>query len=130
VHERHPVGAVAYREYEVPLADGGNASMAFMLAHQDADSIASDLARAVHARAYGFVFIRDYPGGPRYPVVWLQMPTQLALTVANGDEDLSEDLKQIIVRHLIQFFRDIAPIAPELAALHFENEGSSDRSLD
>ena len=125
-----PAGAVAYREYEVPLAEGGNASMAFMLAHKDADSIASDLARAVHARAYGFVLIRDYPAAPRYPVVWLQLPTQLTLTVADGDDDLSEDLKQIIARHLMQFIRDIAPIAPELAALHFENESSSDRPLN
>jgi hypothetical protein len=125
-----PDGAVAYREYEVPLAEGGNASMGFTLARRDADSIASDLARALHARAYGFVSILDYPAAPRHPVVWLQLPTQLALTVADGDEDLSEDLKQIIARYLIQFIRDIAPIAPELAALHFENPGSSDRSLN
>jgi len=63
-------------------------------------------------------------------VVWLQLPTQLALTVADGDEDLGEDLKQIIARYLIQFIADIAPVAPELAALHFESERNGNRTLN
>jgi len=123
-------GTVAYREYHVPLADGGIAMMAFTLAHRGADSIAGDLASTLGARAYGFISILDYPTAPRHPVVWLQLPTQLALTVADDDEDLSEDLKQIISRYLIQFISDIAPTAPELASLHFNNDGNADRSLN
>ena len=125
-----PAGVVAYREYEVPLAQGGTASMAFTLVRRDAESFASDVARSLQAGAYGFVSILDYPGAPRHPVVWLQLPTQLALMVADGDDDLSQDLKQIIARRLLQFISDIAPIAPDLAALHFESEGRSDRSLN
>ena len=125
-----PAGAVAYREYEVPLAQGGTASLAFTLAGQDANSVVFDVARSLQAVAYGFVSILDYPGAPRHPVVWLQLPTQLALMVADGDEDLSQDLKQIIARRLMQFISDIAPIAPQLAALHFKSVGSSDRSLN
>jgi len=125
-----PAGAVAYREYQVPLVEGGAASLAFTLGRTDIDSVAAELAHSVGARAYGLVSLVGYPGAPRYPVVWLQLPTQLALTVADGDEDLGEDLKQIIARYLIQFIADIAPVAPELAALHFESEGNGNRTLN
>jgi hypothetical protein len=113
-------GVVAYREYEVALAQGGTASMTFTLASRNAESVVSDVARSLQAGAYGFVSILDYPGAPRHPVIWLQLPTQFALMVADGDEDLSPDLKQIIARRLMKFISDIAPIAPELAALHQE----------
>ncbi len=120
-----PDGVVACREYEVPLAEGGTARMAFTLVRRDLESVACDLARALRARAYGFISIVDYPAAPRHPVVWMQLPTQLALTVAEGDEDVGDDLKRIIARHLIQFIGDIASIAPELAFFCLKRAGGS-----
>src|SRR4051812_29669794 len=91
-----PDGAVAYREYEVPLASGRNASSAFTLGKLNVDSVPANLAKQQNAKAYGLVSILDYPDAPQYPVVWLQTDTMLGIVVADDDKELSEELRQIV----------------------------------
>jgi hypothetical protein len=125
-----PDDAVAYREYEISLPDGGRASVAFTLGAPDLDTVPATMARVHGALAYGLISIADYPGAPEYPMVWLQTKTELGITVADDDEDLADPLKRMIARYLAVFFADIAPIAPELAALKLKSDIKGDRTLN
>jgi hypothetical protein len=78
----------------------------------------------------GLVSIRGLPDAPRYPVIWVNTDAKVGVTVADEDDDLSPELKQIISRYLAVFFNDIASIAPELAALELASDGRGDRSLN
>jgi hypothetical protein len=115
-----PDGAIAYREYEVPMPDGTTASLAFTLGDITIDSVPANFAREHGALAYGLVSVIDVPEAPQFPLVWTQNQTQLALAVADEDNDLSDSLKQVIARYIAIFFADIAPIAPQLAALQLK----------
>ncbi|HEY6980599.1 hypothetical protein [Reyranella sp.] len=128
-----PDGAIAYREYEVPMPDGTTANLAFTLGDMTADSIPAEFARRQGALAYGLVSVIDVPGAPRHALIWLQGRTPLALTVADEDSDLGEPLQQAIARCMAVFFADIAPVAPQIAALQLKlpepaNDTSPDRT--
>ena len=125
-----PDGVLAYREYEIAAPDGRTGSIGFTLGRADADSPAADFARQAQARAHGLVSILDYPGAPRHPAIWLQTEAQLGISVADEDEELSDDLRQIVARYLAVFFNDIAAIAPELAAIPLKSDGRGDRALN
>jgi hypothetical protein len=125
-----PDGALAYREYEVTTPSGESGSLALTLGDADADFMPARFAKHAGARAFGLVSILGFSDAPRYPVIWLQMESQIGVTVADGDDDLSPELRQIIARYLAVFFNDIAPVAPELAALELQSDGRGGRSLN
>ncbi|WIM09106.1 hypothetical protein [Enhydrobacter sp.] len=108
-----PDGALAYRQYEVPMPDGSTASLAFTLGDMTADSVPANYARQHGVVAYGLVSVTDVPDPPRFPLVWTQDRTQIALAVAEEDKDIGDDLKETIGRCMALFFNDIAA---ELAA--------------
>jgi hypothetical protein len=121
-NEHLPVGVIAYREYEIPAPGRGTASIAFTLRRADATPV-GDFARRPDAWAHGMVSVVDYPGIPYDPVIWLQTHTHLHLTAADHDRDLGNEQTQLIGRYLAVFFSDLAPIAPELAAIYAGSDG-------
>jgi hypothetical protein len=121
-NEHLPVGVIAYREYEIPAPGRGTASIAFTLRRADATPV-GDFACRADAWAHGMVSVVDYPGIPYDPVIWLQTHTHLHLTAADHDRDLGDEQTQLIGRYLAVFFSDLAPIAPELAAIHAGSDG-------
>jgi hypothetical protein len=125
-----PEGAVTYREYELVADNGDVGSIAFTLGDFDADTMACRAAREAGARAYGLVSILGLGRAPRWPVIWMQTDTQLGITVAEEDRDLTEALRLIVARCIGVFFQDIAPLAPELAVLRLGSDVPGDRSVN
>jgi hypothetical protein len=123
-----PDGAIAYREYEVPMPDGSTASFAFTLGDMTADSVPAEFARRHGVVAYGLVSVVDVPDAPQFPLVWTQDRSQVALAVAEEDEDISEDLKERIARCMALFFTDIASEL-EAQQLGLPPPANDDRSL-
>ena len=123
-----PDGALAFREYEVPLAGGGIASIAFTLGQPNIETHAAQLVREVGAVAYGYVSILDHPHAPIHPVVWMRTPTDIAIAVSDDDADLDGDIKQLIAETIFVFFDEIADVAPELAS-HLPH-AANDRRLN
>jgi hypothetical protein len=122
-----PAGTLACREYSHPLPEGRAASIIIILVRNDTEVPSARLARLLKARAHGRVSILDYPHGPRRPLVWFQTEDQLGLCLANGDEGMAVELRQIVAWYLSTFFLDIAAVDPELSRFDFEakNKGSS-----
>ncbi|SJZ92734.1 hypothetical protein SAMN02745126_02908 [Enhydrobacter aerosaccus] len=112
-----PDGFRALREYRVTLPDGVIADIAFVLCDLAQDTSSSQFAREQKARAYGLISILGPVDAPEYPIIWLQHPDHIALTLSDEDADLSADLKLVITRYLPLFFAEVAPLAPELARL-------------
>ena len=111
-----PDGALAFREYEVPLAEGGIASVAFTLSQRDINTNAAQLARDSGAVAYGFVSVLDHPHAPVHPIVWMRTPARIAIAVSDDDAELAGDIKQLIAEKILVFFDEIADVAPELTS--------------
>jgi len=110
-----PEGAVACREYKVTF-DGESGSMAITLGQPDADTMPSRFARHMGAHAYGLVSIIGLEAAPRHSIVWILLDNKVGLTVT-GEDELTEDLKRLIARHIGKFFADIEP---EVTALNFK----------
>jgi hypothetical protein len=114
--ELHP-DTLAYREYGTSLPEGRTASLAITLVRNDTDLPSGRVARLLRARAHGLVSILDYPNGPRHPLLWFQNEDQLGLCVADGDQTMAPELREIVKWYLSEFFLDVAAIDPELARL-------------
>lgn len=110
-------GVLAYTEYQISMPDGNEARLAFTFGDLTSDSIPAKYARMQGALAYGLVFIADLPDAPEFPLLWTQGQRFIAVTGAEGDREITENLTTIVARFMAIFFADIAPIAPELAAV-------------
>jgi hypothetical protein len=124
-----PEGTVAYREYAATI-HGASGSLAFTLGDPTVDTMPARFAKHAGARAYGLISILGFPQAPQFPVIWVQTDEMLGITVADRDGQLTDDLKQLIVRQFVVFFNGIAPIAPELSAVRLKADGRGDRSLN
>jgi hypothetical protein len=118
--EQHPMerelpkGVLAYREYAVELPDGTRAGIALTLDDiHDANSIARNLQRR-GAREYGTVYLADIPGAPKHSLLWMLVDHVVALT-AHDEDELTDDVKRLVARHLTDFFAELVPTMPWLA---------------
>jgi hypothetical protein len=112
-----PGSALAYREYDAELSDGAIVSLAFTLGDSNADTGTARFAREHNALAFGLIFVRDLPGAPSGPIVWLVDGTHLSLAT-ESDRPISEELRDLIELYLERYFIEITPIAPQFADLH------------
>jgi hypothetical protein len=110
-------GIVAMREYQAVFPDGTELSVAFTLGDMTHGSSPARFARETGAIAYGLISIMGAEDAPKLPAVWTQYDDRIAVTVAKGDDDLTEDLRRVIVQQLMVFFADLADVAPELSKL-------------
>jgi hypothetical protein len=112
-------GTLAYRKYELLLPNASGATIAITLGDMAHESTVASFARNSGATRCGLILIRNVPHGPRYPVVWSLHETILTVTGTGDDSDVSQDLRQLIVRLLAVFFHEIREIAPDLSTLKF-----------
>jgi hypothetical protein len=126
-----PEGSIAYREYEVTMPDFSKANLGFTLGDKNADRLEARFAAKTGALAFGLVSVVGVPDAPQYPVVWTHNHTQLGITVAEEDKEMSKELKVVVARYIAVFFADIADVAPELAALELQtSSAANDRTLN
>lgn len=119
-------GILEYREYQVS-ANGETGSIAIALGDPGADTLPAKIARMAGAHAHGMVSILGLTGAPRFPAVWVQTVSQFGLTVADSDQNLTDELRPVVARCLAVF---IADVAPKLAWLRFKSEERGDRPLN
>jgi hypothetical protein len=117
-----PEGTLEYREYEVSL-NGESGSIALTLGKPDADTMLGQFARYVRAHAYGMVSILGLSGVPGRPAVWILSGTKVGVTMGDGEQAMSDDLRALVAQNLALFFTEIGP---ELARLRFQWEGRGD----
>jgi len=117
VNDDVPEGTLAYREYDLQAPDGTLASAAFTLSDLSVDNVASEFARRIDAVAFGLISVMGCPGGPRMPIVWVQLSTRVGLCPVDFDDVIPSDLQSVLARFIAIFFRDIAVEAEELAGL-------------
>jgi hypothetical protein len=117
VNDNVPEGTLAYREYELQAPGGTLASAAFTLSDLSVDNVASEFAKRIDAVAFGLISVMGWPGGPRMPIVWVQLRTRVGLCPMDFDDLIPGDLRPVLARLIAIFFRDIAMEAEELAGL-------------
>ena len=117
VNDNVPEGTLAYREYELQAPGGTLASAAFTLSDLSVDNVASEFAKRIDAVAFGLISVMGWPGGPRMPIVWVQLSTRVGLCPMDFDDVIPSDLQPVLARLIAIFFCDIAVEAEELAGL-------------
>jgi len=110
-----PEGAILHRKYDFSF-DGKAGTLAISLGQPEADTTPGRFARHMGAHAYGLVSIIGLEAAPRHPIVWILLDNKVGLTVT-GDDQLTDDLKRLIARHIGKFFADIEP---EVTALNLK----------
>jgi hypothetical protein len=108
-----PPGMLAYREYLFDVG-GKEARIALTLEDINGETKPAKDARKFGATAYGMMMLFDVPNAPHQPFFWLQRQEMVALNKERGDP-ITDDVRRIVVCHIIQFFGDIAPDHPKLA---------------
>jgi len=124
-----PGGAAVYREYGVMLDSGATGIIAVTLGDIDLDSPTAFLARRCSAPAFGLISLADVPGAPQCPFVWIQDETQLGVTIAEQDGDLSDELRGIIAHYICVFLAEIGPLAREIDGGAFERSTANDNTI-
>lgn len=104
----------AGREYDVVLSDGTRGRLGFALGDMAQDNAFTRHARSLNAVGFGVISFAGIPGAPQNSMLWVQTPTDTAMTVADGDRQPNAELQRVIARSIVLYFADIAKIAPEL----------------
>ena len=109
-------GALAWREYQVPLPSRFTATISFTLGDPDHETWPAVVARQRGALAFGMLAIDDVPDAPEKAVLWTVERDRLSIICERDDPDPSEEVKQVLPRYFAMFFDDIRDVAPQLAA--------------
>ena len=117
MNDNFPEGTLAYREYQLQAPGGTLASAAFTLSDLSVDNVASEFAKRIDAVAFGLISVMGWPGGPRMPIVWVQLTTRVGLCPVDFDDVIPSELQPVLAHLIAIFFRDIAVEAEELAGL-------------
>lgn len=104
----------ASREYEVTTPAGGKGRLGFALGDLAQDNAFTRHARSLDALGFGVISFAGIPDAPKNSMLWVQTPTDTAMTVADGDMQPSGELQRLIAKYIAIYFKEIAAIAPEL----------------
>ena len=111
---RRPLGALAWRRYEVKLDSGRQATMGFSLADPHDRTIA-EIKQKHDASNLGFLIILDDPDSLEEVVLWFQQAGSLTLMSQNGAMLIGDEVSSLLPRYFTVFFDEIKDIAPDLA---------------
>ena len=125
---RCPAGALAWRQYRVPLLSGRTATIGLSLGDPRNRTMAS-LKRSHDAAHVGLLVVLDDPGSPEEIVVWFQQATTLTLITQDNDARLGPEITGVLPRYFAAFFDDIKDIAPDLAHIRLAAPKTLDRTL-
>lgn len=109
-----PPGALAFRQYEIKLDSGHQATVGFSLADPHDKTIAF-IKQKHDAVNLGFLIILDDPDSAEEVVLWFQQAGELTLMSQNGAMLISDEITALLPRYFTVFFDDIKDIAPDLA---------------
>ena len=126
---RRPAGALAWRQYRVPLLSGEAATIGLSLGDPRNRMMAS-LKRSHDAAHVGLLVVLDDPDSPEEIVVWFQQATTLTLISQDGDAQLGPEITGVLPRYFAAFFDDIKDIAPDLARVRLAAPKTLDRTLN
>ncbi|MCA0305487.1 MAG: hypothetical protein LCH95_24055 [Proteobacteria bacterium] len=129
VDRRRPVGALAWRQYRVPLLSGQSATIGLSLGDPRNRTMAT-LKRSHDAAHVGLLVVLDDPGSPEEIVVWLQQATTLTLISRDDEAGLGPEITGVLPRYFAAFFDDIKDIAPDLAGIRLAAPRTLDRTLN
>jgi hypothetical protein len=105
------VDALAVRDYTVTMPDGSAAVLSFAVCDPgDGRSIPARFARAQKADAYGLIAISGVASAPATPLLWVLVGETVAITVGDGDPDLTADLRTAIIRQMPVYFADVTDL--------------------
>jgi len=111
-----PPGTLAWRQYEVSLDSGRQATVGFSLADPHDKTIA-EIKRKHDARNLGFLVILDDPDSLEEVVLWFQQAGALTLMSQNGAMLISDEVRSLLPRYFTVFFDEIRDIAPDLGEI-------------
>jgi hypothetical protein len=129
VDRRCPDGALAWRQYRVPLLSGGTATVGLSLGDPRNGTIAT-LKRSHQAAHAGLLVVLDDPETCEEIVVWLQQERTLTLISRNGDAVIGAEISGVLPRYFAAFFDEIKDVAPDLARLRLAAPKTLDRTLN
>jgi hypothetical protein len=110
---RRPLGTLAWRQYEVSLDSGHQATVGFSLADPHDKTIA-EIKRKHEAAHLGFLVILDDPDSVEEVVLWFQQAGALTLMSQNGEMLIGDEVRSLLPRYFTVFFDEIRDIAPDL----------------
>lgn len=126
---RCPAGALAWRQYRVPLLSGDAATIGLSLGDPD-DRTISSLKRSHDAAHVGLLVVLGDPDSPEEIVVWFQQATTLTLITRDNEARLGPEITGVLPRYFAAFFDDIKDIAPDLARVRLAVPRTLDRTLN
>ena len=126
---RCPAGALAWRQYRVPMLPGHSATIGLSLGDPGDRTMAS--LKASHDAAHvGLLVVLDDPESPEEIVVWFHQATTLTLICRDGDARLGPEITGVLPRYFAAFFDDIKDIAPDLGRVRLAAPKTLDRTLN
>ena len=111
---RRPLGALAWRQYDVTLDSGHCVKVGFSLADPHDETIA-EIGRKHGASNLGFLVILDDPDSLEEVVLWFHQASELTMMSQNGAMLIGDEMKALLPRYFTVFFDEIRHIAPDLA---------------
>lgn len=111
---RRPLGALAWRQYDVTLDSGHCVKVGFSLADPHDETIA-EIGRKHGASNLGFLVILDDPDSLEEVVLWFHQAASLTMMSQNGAVLIGDEMKALLPRYFTVFFDEIRHIAPGLA---------------
>jgi hypothetical protein len=120
------VKVVAVRDYGIVMPNGVVAMLSVAMCDpDDDDSVPARFAQMQGAHAYGLITVQGIEGAPSAPMIWVAISERIAVTIGEGEPDLTPALREVIQRYLEEYFKDIADLVPELGDF-----GSRPRALN
>lgn len=127
--KRCPVGALAWRQYRVPLLSGRSATLGFSLG-DPANSLMASLKRKHQAAHLGLlVVLDDDPTSPEDIIVWYHQKMTLTLISQEGAAVISPEIRSVLPRYFAAFFDEIKDVAPGLGDVRLTAPRLLDRTL-
>jgi hypothetical protein len=111
---RRPPGALAWRQYDVKLDSGHQATVGFSLA-DPRDRTIAEIKQKHGASNLGFLIVLDDPDSLEEGVLWFQHASALTLMSQNGAMLIGDEVRSLLPRYFTVFFDEIKDIAPDLA---------------
>lgn len=104
-----PCGAMTYRDYTVPAPGGATAKLRFTFDARDRGESETETLKD------GLLTIVGWPGAPEWPMVWMHENLQPCVFVEIDDNELSDELKFVIVRCISSLLAEVDTVAPAAA---------------
>jgi hypothetical protein len=115
------VSVAAVREYGIVMPNGVVGKLTFAMCDpRENDTLPARFARQQGAKVYGLISIEGIARAPRNPIIWIMIEHQIAVTVGDGEPDLSADLREVIQKHMQEYLRDMADLAPGLCSVELK----------